>query len=238
MKFGIVVLPGSNCDHDALHVTRDVLGTDAEILWHKDTDLKGSDCVILPGGFAYGDYLRAGALAKFAPIMEPIKRHAAEGGLVLGICNGFQVLTEVGLLPGALMRNRHLRFICRDVQVRTETTSTPFSSTLEEGQVLKLPIAHGEGNYIADEATLDSLESNGQIVFRYCDSEGRTIDEANPNGSARNIAGICNAGRNVLGLMPHPERCSEAILGNADGIQVFQSILKSARTLESVAGNR
>lgn len=236
MKFGVVILPGSNCDHDALHVTRDVLGAEAEILWHKDTDLKGSDCVILPGGFAYGDYLRAGALAKFAPIMEPIKRHAAEGGLVLGICNGFQVLTEVGLLPGALMRNRHLRFICRDVLVRAETTSTPFTSTLEPGQILKMPIAHGEGNYIADEATLDSLESNGQVVFRYCDSEGRTIDEANPNGSARNIAGICNPGRNVFGLMPHPERCSESILGNSDGIQVFQSIVKSARALEPVAG--
>lgn len=236
MKFGVVILPGSNCDHDALHVAREVLGAKAEILWHKDTDLKGSDCVILPGGFAYGDYLRAGALAKFAPIMEPIKRHAAEGGLVLGICNGFQVLTEVGLLPGALMRNRHLRFICRDVLVRTETTSTPFTAALEEGQILKLPIAHGEGNYTADEATLDSLESNGQIVFRYCDAEGRTLDEANPNGSARNIAGICNPGRNVMGLMPHPERCSEPILGNADGLQIFQSIMKSAGALQSAVG--
>jgi len=238
MKFGVVVLPGSNCDHDALHVAREVLGADAEILWHKETDLKGSDCVILPGGFAYGDYLRAGALAKFAPIMEPIRRHAAAGGLVLGICNGFQVLTEVGLLPGALMRNRHLRFICRDVFVRTETTSTPFTSTLDAGQILKLPIAHGEGNYTADEATLDSLETNGQIVFRYCDSDGRTLDEANPNGSARSIAGICNRDRNVLGLMPHPERCSESILGNADGLQIFQSILKSAGALQSVAVNR
>ena len=232
MKFGVVILPGSNCDHDALHVAREVLGVDAEILWHKDTGLKGSDCVILPGGFAYGDYLRAGALAKFAPIMEPIRRHAAAGGLVLGICNGFQVLTEVGLLPGALMRNRHLRFICRDVHVRTETSSTPFTSTLNQGQVLKLPIAHGEGNYIADQATLDSLESNGQVVFRYCDSQGRTSDEANPNGSARNIAGICNRERNVLGLMPHPERCSEPILGNTDGLQIFESILKSAGALQ------
>lgn len=241
MKFGVVILPGSNCDHDALHVAREVLGVEAEILWHKDTDLKGSDCVILPGGFAYGDYLRAGALAKFAPIMEPIRRHAAAGGLVLGICNGFQVLTEVGLLPGALMRNRHLRFICRDVHVRTETSSTPFTSTLNRGQVLKLPIAHGEGNFIADEATLDSLESNGQVVFRYCDSQGRPSDEANPNGSARNIAGICNRDRNVLGLMPHPERCSEPILGNTDGLQIFESILKSAGALQrplTVVGGR
>ncbi|MEO8382968.1 MAG: phosphoribosylformylglycinamidine synthase subunit PurQ [Acidobacteriota bacterium] len=227
MKFGIVVLPGSNCDHDAAHVTRDVLGAEAELLWHKDTDLKGADCVILPGGFAYGDYLRAGALAKFAPIMTSIRRHAAEGGLVLGICNGFQVLTEVGLLPGALMRNQHLRFLSRDVQMRTEETDTPFTSELTPGQILRAPIAHGEGNYFADEETLDELERNRQVIFRYCDEEGRLTHEANPNGSARSIAGICNRDRNVLGLMPHPERCAESILGNADGLSLFRSIAAS-----------
>jgi len=227
MKFGVVILPGSNCDHDALHVTRDVLGAEAVPLWHKDTDLQGADCVIVPGGFAYGDYLRAGALAKFAPIMEAIRRHADTGGLVLGICNGFQVLTEVGLLPGALMRNQHLRFLGRDVHIRTEETDTPFTSLLTSGQVIRTPIAHGEGNYYADEATLDELERNRQVIFRYCDEEGRLTSEANPNGSARHIAGICNRARNVLGLMPHPERCSESILGGADGLLMFQSIAES-----------
>jgi phosphoribosylformylglycinamidine synthase I len=225
MKFGVVVLPGSNCDHDAFHVVRDVLGTDVELLWHGDRDLRGVDCVILPGGFAYGDYLRAGALAKFAPIMQSIRDHAASGGLVLGICNGFQVLTEVGLLPGALMRNEHLRFVCRDIFLRVERPDTPFTALLEQGDVLRLPIAHGEGNFYADEATLDALERNRQVIFRYCDAEGRVLSAANPNGSSRNIAGICNAERNVLGLMPHPERCSETILGNADGLRIFQSIV-------------
>jgi phosphoribosylformylglycinamidine synthase subunit PurQ / glutaminase len=227
MRFGIVILPGSNCDHDALHVAETILGADVVTLWHKETDLKGSDCVIIPGGFAYGDYLRAGALAKFAPVMEPIRRHAAGGGLVLGICNGFQVLTEVGLLPGALMRNEHLRFICRDVHVRVEQGDTPFTGALSVNTVLRLPIAHGEGNYVADDATLDRLESEGQVVFRYCDADGRVTRESNPNGSSRNIAGICNAGRNVLGLMPHPERCAEALLGNSDGLGIFQSIARS-----------
>lgn len=227
MKFGIVVLPGSNCDHDAIHVAKTVVGAEAELLWHKDTSLKGADCVIIPGGFAYGDYLRAGALAKFAPIMEPIKRHAAAGGLVFGICNGFQVLTEVGLLPGALMRNEHLRFVSRDVHLRTEEIDTPFSSELRRGQILRVPIAHGEGNYFADDALLDDLERNRQVIFRYCDMEGRVTGESNPNGSARNIAGICNATRNVLGMMPHPERCSEELLGNADGLGVFKSIVGS-----------
>ncbi len=224
MKFGIVVLPGSNCDHDALHVTKDVLGAEAEVLWHKDTDLKGADCVIIPGGFAYGDYLRAGALAKFAPIIGAIRRHAEQGGLVFGICNGFQVLTEVGLLPGALMRNQHLRFLARDVILRVEETDTPFTNQLAAGQLLRTPIAHGEGNYFADDAVLDELERNRQVIFRYCDEEGRLTSDANPNGSARSIAGICNRGRNVLGMMPHPERCSESILGNADGLAIFQSL--------------
>jgi phosphoribosylformylglycinamidine synthase I len=227
MKFGVVVLPGSNCDHDALHVASDVVGAEAVPLWHKDTDLQGVDCVIIPGGFAYGDYLRAGALAKFAPIMDSIKRHAADGGLVFGICNGFQVLTEVGLLPGALMRNQHLRFLGRDVLIRTEETDTPFTAALTSGQILRTPIAHGEGNYFADDATLDELERNRQVIFRYCDEEGRLSAEANPNGSARSIAGICNRTRNVLGMMPHPERCSEALLGNADGLGVFKSLVGS-----------
>lgn len=224
MKFGVVVLPGSNCDHDALHVTRDVLGADVDLLWHKDTDLRGADCVIVPGGFAYGDYLRAGALAKFAPVMEPIRRHAATGGLVFGICNGFQVLTEAGLLPGALMRNQHLRFLSRDVFLRVEETDTPFTCEFARGAILRMPIAHGEGNYFADEATLDELERKRQVIFRYCDAEGRLTADSNPNGSARNIAGICNPGRNVLGLMPHPERCAETQLGNTDGLGLFRSI--------------
>jgi phosphoribosylformylglycinamidine synthase I len=224
MKFGVVVLPGSNCDHDAVHVARDVLGAEVEVLWHKETDLRGADCVIIPGGFAYGDYLRAGALAKFAPVMEPIRRHACEGGIVFGICNGFQVLTEAGLLPGALMRNEHLRFVSRDVFLRVEETDTPFTCELERGAVLRVPIAHGEGNYFADDATLDDLERNRQVIFRYCDAEGRVTREGNPNGSARNIAGICNSGRNVLGMMPHPERCAEALLGNTDGFGIFRSI--------------
>jgi phosphoribosylformylglycinamidine synthase len=227
MKFGIVVLPGSNCDHDALHVTKDVISADAELLWHKDTDLRGADCVIIPGGFSYGDYLRAGALAKFAPIMDAVRKHAAAGGLVLGICNGFQVLTELGLLPGALMRNAHLRFICRDVHLRVENTDTPYTAALAEGDVLRVPIAHGEGNYFASDEVLDQLERNGQVVFRYCDAEGRVTAEANPNGSARSIAGVCNDRRNVLGMMPHPERCSESIIGNADGLRIFESIMQS-----------
>jgi phosphoribosylformylglycinamidine synthase I len=227
MKFGVVVLPGSNCDHDALHVAHDVLGEEAEVLWHKDTDLKGADCVIIPGGFAYGDYLRAGALAKFAPIMDSIRRHADNGGLVLGICNGFQVLTEVGLLPGALMRNQHLRFLSRDVHILVEETDTPFTNEFVRNDFFRVPIAHGEGNYFADDATLDDLERHGQVIFRYCDASGRITAEANPNGSARNIAGICNRNRNVLGMMPHPERCAESILGNAAGLGVFRSIVTS-----------
>ncbi|HEX2833321.1 MAG TPA: phosphoribosylformylglycinamidine synthase subunit PurQ [Thermoanaerobaculia bacterium] len=227
MKFAVVVLPGSNCDHDALHVAKDVLGAEAEMVWHKETDLRGADCVIVPGGFAYGDYLRAGALAKFAPVMESIKAHAAKGGLVLGICNGFQVLTEVGLLPGALMRNQHLRFLGRDVHLRVERTDTPYTNLFQAGDVFRVPIAHGEGNYYADDETLDALERNGQVIFRYCDDEGRLTSDANPNGSARHIAGICNSTRNVLGMMPHPERCAESILGNAAGLLVFKSIAES-----------
>jgi phosphoribosylformylglycinamidine synthase len=224
MKFGIVLLPGSNCDHDAWHVAANVLGADTEMLWHKDRDLKGADCVIVPGGFSYGDYLRAGAIAKFAPIMDSVRDHAARGGLVVGICNGFQVLTESGMLPGALMRNRHLRFICRDVHLRVESATTPFTSSLAKGDVLTMPIAHGEGNYFADDDTLDRLEANDQVVFRYTELDGSLSEASNPNGSSRAIAGICNEGRNVLGLMPHPERNAESVLGSGDGIRVFQSI--------------
>lgn len=233
MKFGIVVLPGSNCDHDAFHVAETVLGAEAELLWHKDTDLKGSDCVIVPGGFSYGDYLRAGALAKFAPIMDAIRRHASEGGLVLGICNGFQVLTETGLLPGALMRNEHLRFICSDVHLRVESSDSPFTGAMRAGEVIRLQIAHGEGNYFADEATLDELEANDQVLFRYSDADGRITSDANLNGSSRNIAGICNRERNVLGMMPHPERCAESLVGNVDGLGIFSSIVESFATTAS-----
>jgi phosphoribosylformylglycinamidine synthase subunit PurQ / glutaminase len=227
MKIGIVVLPGSNCDHDAEHVSRDVLGADTVVLWHKETDLRGVDLVIVPGGFSYGDYLRAGALAKFAPVMASVKQHADRGGLVLGICNGFQILTEAGLLPGALLRNEHLRFVCRNVHLRIEETNLPFTSSLSKGEILTLPIAHGEGNFYADEETLDRIEGNGQVVFRYCDLEGRLTSDANPNGSSRSIAGVCNEKRNVLGLMPHPERCAEGILGNTDGLKLFRSIAES-----------
>jgi len=224
MKIGIVLLPGSNCDHDAWHVASNVFGADTEMLWHKDRDLKGADCVIVPGGFSYGDYLRAGAIAKFAPIMESVRAHADAGGLVVGICNGFQVLTESGMLPGALMRNRHLRFICRDVHLRVESTTTPFTASLAKGDVLAMPIAHGEGNYFADDATLDRLEANDQVIFRYTEPDGTPSEASNPNGSARAIAGICNDRRNVLGLMPHPERNAESVLGTADGLRIFRSI--------------
>jgi phosphoribosylformylglycinamidine synthase len=225
MKFAVIVLPGSNCDHDAIHAIRELVGAECEVVWHKETDLRGADCVIVPGGFSYGDYLRAGAIAKFAPIMESIRKHAAAGGLVLGICNGFQVLAEAGLLPGALMRNEHLRFVCRDVHLRVETTSTHFTSAFEQGELLTAPVAHGEGNFYADDATLDELERNDQIVFRYVDRDGRVTAEANPNGSSRNIAGIVNRERNVLGMMPHPERACESLVGGAQGLKVFRSIV-------------
>ena len=230
MKFAVVILPGSNCDHDAIHAVENVLGEECVQVWHKETDLHGADCVIIPGGFSYGDYLRAGAIAKFAPVMESVRKHASSGGLVLGICNGFQVLTETGLLPGALMRNEHLRFVCRDVHLRTETSNTPFTSLLEPGELITAPVAHGEGNYYADEATLDDLEANDQVVFRYADAEGRVLREANPNGSSRNIAGIVNRERNVLGMMPHPERACESILGGSEGIRILRSIVSSMAT--------
>jgi phosphoribosylformylglycinamidine synthase I len=231
MRCGVVVFPGSNCDHDVYHVLKHVLDQDVTFLWHQDDSLKGSDLVVLPGGFSYGDYLRAGALASLSPIMGAVKRHAEQGGLVLGICNGFQVLLEAGLLPGAMRRNQSLRFQCRDVYLKVERTGLPFTRTLREGQVLRMPIAHAEGNYEDAPGKLDALEANRQVVFRYVTPDGDRADgdpQHNPNGSARAIAGICNAGGNVLGLMPHPERCSEAVLGNVDGLELFKSAVESA----------
>jgi len=227
MKIGVVVFPGSNCDHDALHAVNEVLHQPAEFIWHQSQNLSGFDAVILPGGFSYGDYLRTGAIARFSPVMNAIARFARSGGLVLGICNGFQILCEAGLLPGALMRNSGLRFICRYVQVRVETTATPFTSAAQAGQVLRLPIAHADGNFVCDSATLAELKANQQIVFRYCAPDGRLDSSANPNGSLDAIAGICNRERNVLGMMPHPERAVEAALGSTDGLVVFRSLMQS-----------
>lgn len=224
MKFGVVTFPGSNCDYDAYAAVRHVLRDEVEFLWHRSSDLKGCDVIILPGGFSYGDYLRAGAIARFSPIMNEVVGFARSGGLVIGICNGFQMLTEVGLLPGALVRNRHLRFRCRQVYLRVERSDTCFTSACADGDVLMVPIAHGEGSYYNFEGDIRRLEDARQVVFRYVDSQGRTTDEANPNGSVNNIAGVSNAEGNVLGMMPHPERAVEKILGSADGLKVFESL--------------
>ncbi len=225
MKFGIVVFPGSNCDHDAYHVAKHVLGEEAVFLWHKDESLQGCDMVILPGGFSYGDYLRTGAIARFSPIMKSVGRFAADGGRVIGICNGFQILLEAGLLPGAMLKNERLKFVCRHVHLRVETCRTPFTGLCAPGEVLSIPVAHHDGNYFADAATLAELKAHDQIVFRYCTEAGLLRAEANPNGSAEHIAGICNRAGNVLGMMPHPERAAEAMLGSADGLKIFQSLL-------------
>jgi phosphoribosylformylglycinamidine synthase len=225
MKFAVIVFPGSNCDHDAYHAAKHVLGQDAEFIWHKETTLKGADVVIVPGGFSHGDYLRTGAIARFSPVMAAVAQFAAEGGPLLGICNGFQVLCEAHLLPGALLRNRDLKFHCEHVWVRVEQTNTPFTTSAAKGQVLKIPIAHGEGNYYADPETITELESAGRVVFRYCDPAGKLDDAANPNGSVHSIAGICNQQRNVVGLMPHPERACEPWLGSKDGLVVFESVI-------------
>jgi phosphoribosylformylglycinamidine synthase subunit PurQ / glutaminase len=227
MKIGVVVFPGSNCDHDALHAIHDVLHKPAEFIWHQSQDLSGFDAVILPGGFSYGDYLRTGAIARFSPVMSAVARFARSGGLVLGICNGFQILCEAGLLPGALMRNTGLRFICRHVHIRLETTATPFTASAEAGQVLRVPIAHADGNYVCDAATLAELKRNDQIVFRFCTPDGHLNPAANPNGSLNAIAGICSRERNVLGLMPHPERAVEAALGSTDGLVILRSLVDS-----------
>ncbi len=227
MKFGIVVFPGSNCDHDAYHVVHHVLDQPAELLWHKDRDLRGVDCVVVPGGFSFGDYLRCGAIARFSPIMDEVIPFAHKGGVVLGICNGFQILCEARLLPGALLRNRSLKFECRDVHVRVENASTPFTRGTKKGDVLRMPIAHAEGNYFADPETLDRLEAEGRVVLRYATPDGREASEANPNGAIRNIAGVMNEAGNVLGLMPHPERASEDLLGSHDGRKLFEALLGS-----------
>jgi len=225
MKCGVVVFPGSNCDHDVYHVLRHVVGQEVSFLWHEETNLKGSELVVLPGGWSYGDYLRGGAMAALSPVMSAVREHAARGGLVLGICNGFQVLTEAHLLPGALRRNRDLRFECRDVHLRVERVDLPFTQNYREGQVVRMPIAHGEGNYEAAEAELDRLEANRQVVFRYVSPAGELDPAWNFNGSARAIAGVTNPGGNVLGLMPHPERCAEEVLGNCEGLALFESML-------------
>ena len=229
LRFGIIVFPGSNCDADCYHVVKDILNQPVESVWHGDTDLSRFDCLILPGGFSYGDYLRCGAVARFAPVMDAVHDFATNGGLVLGICNGFQILCEAGLLPGAMVRNSHLRFACKDVHLRIEATNTPFTRGCHDGQVLKIPIAHGEGNYYTDAQTLTQLNENGQIIFRYCESSGDVTPTSNPNGALDNIAGICNEGRNVLGMMPHPERCSEDLLGSQDGHLIWNSLLNDAQ---------
>src|SRR5215471_3452938 len=231
MKFGVVVFPGSNCDHDAFYAISNVLQKPVEFIWHQSQDLLGSDAVILPGGFAYGDYLRTGAIARFSPVMKSVARFASGGGLVLGICNGFQILCEAGLLPGALMRNSGLRFICRPVYLRAEQIDTPFTNAARQGQILKMPIAHGEGNYTMDESTHTELEKNRQILFRYTTLDGTDDSVGNPNGSMYNIAGICNRGRNVAGLMPHPERAVEVALGSSDGLVIFRSLVESLVSL-------
>jgi len=231
MKFGVLVFPGSNCEHDAYHLVSKVLHLPVEFIWHQSRDLKGCDAIIVPGGFSYGDYLRTGAIARFAPVMEAVRKFAAAGGLVIGICNGFQILLESGLLPGAMLRNKGLKYVCRHVHVRVETVETPFTGLARPGSVLHIPIGHMEGNYFADEATLQQLEQNGQIVLRYCTTDGQITDAANPNGSLANIAGICNEQRSVLGMMPHPERASEAVLGCDEGLVVFQSMVSSHELL-------
>jgi phosphoribosylformylglycinamidine synthase len=230
MKFGIVVFPGSNCDHDAYHATKHVVGQDAEFLWHKETDLKGADVLILPGGFSYGDYLRTGAIARFSPIMREVQAFAAKGGPVLGVCNGFQILLEAELIPGAMLRNRSVKFVCAHVNVRVEQLDTPFTCAARKGQVLRLPIAHGEGNYFASPDVLAKLEANRQVIFRYVTPAGDVTDDANPNGSINGIAGLCNEARNVVGLMPHPERACESSLGSTDGLVILESAVQSIKT--------
>ncbi len=228
MKFGVIIFPGSNCDHDAYWAFKEVCGQPATLLWHDSFDLENCDVIVVPGGFSYGDYLRTGAIARFSPIMQSVARFAASGGLVLGICNGFQILCEAHLLPGVLLRNRSLKYICKPVHLRVENYATAFTQGLTPGEVLEMPIGHGEGNYFCDEATLRQLQQREQILFRYATSQGEITAEANPNGSLDNIAGICNEGRNVLGMMPHPERASEDVLGMRDGLKLLRSLVESA----------
>ena len=224
MRFGVIVFPGSNCDHDSYHAAITTTGQQATFLWHEAHDLENCDAIIVPGGFAYGDYLRTGAIARFAPIMQEVGKFAASGGLVIGICNGFQILCEAGLLPGALMRNAGLKYICKQVYLRVENADTPFTNSCSKGEVLQIPVGHMEGNYYCDQQTLATLKKQDRVVFRYCTPDGQFTAEANPNGSLDNIAGICNEGRNVLGMMPHPDRSSEALLGSSDGAKIFKSM--------------
>ena len=236
IKLAVVVFPGSNCDHDAYHAAKDVLRQVAEYIWHKDTDLKGADVVILPGGFAHGDYLRCGAMARFSPVMQAVRAFDDRGGPVIGICNGFQVLLEAGLLPGAMLRNRSLKYQCEHIHVRVEQTDTPFTCAGRAGQVLRIPIGHGEGNYFAPPEVVERLEANRQVVLRYVDAAGRVDDAANPNGSVHAIAGLCNEARNVVGMMPHPERACEPLLGGTDGLVILNSIVQwfhTGRSAES-----
>ncbi|MDR1989952.1 MAG: phosphoribosylformylglycinamidine synthase subunit PurQ [Acidobacteriaceae bacterium] len=230
MKFAVIVFPGSNCDHDAYYAATHVLGQQAELIWHKDTSLRGADVVVLPGGFAHGDYLRTGAMARFSPIMQEVNAFAAKGGPTIGICNGFQVLLEAGLLPGAMLRNKGLKYRCEYLNVRVEQTDTPFTCGAEVGQILHLPIGHGEGNYYAPPEVLQSLEANRQVVLRYATADGALDAAANPNGSLNNIAGICSEGRNVVGMMPHPERACEPLLGSTDGLVILESVVKALAT--------
>ena len=225
MKFGVIVFPGSNCDYDSYQMVKSVIKEDVEFLWHQDKDLRGCDCVILPGGFSYGDYLRTGAIARFSPIMKKVYKFAREGGLVIGICNGFQILLETGLLPGAMLRNTSLRFVCKYVYLRVEDVSTPFSNACQRYQILKIPVAHTDGNYYISEKGFQRLKEDNQIIFRYCNPLGNIDPTYNPNGALYNIAGICNHRRNVLGMMPHPERCGEKILGSEDGRYIFESLV-------------
>jgi phosphoribosylformylglycinamidine synthase subunit PurQ / glutaminase len=227
MKFGVVVFPGSNCDHDAYHAIGHVLRKPVEFIWHRDEDLRQCDAIILPGGFSYGDYLRTGAIARFSPVMRAVEKFADNGGLVLGICNGFQILLEAGLLPGAMMRNAGLRFICKHVHIRVENTNSPFTCAAQKGQILTTPIAHSDGNYTCDEATLREIEKGQQVLFRYTTADGKDDSAGNPNGSTANIAGICNRGRNVAGLMPHPERAVEQALDSKDGLVIFGSMIEA-----------
>ena len=234
MRFGVVVFPGSNCDYDCYWVIKHVLGKEVDFVWHKEKNLAGYDCLILPGGFSYGDYLRTGAIARFSPVMNSVEAYAREGGLVIGICNGFQILLEAGLLPGAMIRNKNLQFVCKFIHIRVENPQTPYTNLCRRGQILKIPIAHIEGNYYADGKILQELRKNNQIIFRYCSKDGAISEESNPNGSKEAIAGICNKDGNILGMMPHPERASEHLLGSEDGRLIFESII---RRIDETKGN-
>lgn len=229
MKFGVVIFPGSNCDEDIIHVLQNVMGQQVVRLWHKDHDLQGAEFIVLPGGFSFGDYLRSGAIARFSPIMQEVIQFAAKGGKVMGICNGFQILTEAGLLPGALLHNKNRKFICRNIYMKAQTQDSLVTQFIDQQRALKIPLAHGEGNYFADADVLKAINDNDQVLFRYCDVAGNITDESNPNGSLENIAGVTNIARNVFGFMPHPERASESLVGNEDGLAIFESILSLAR---------